>query len=166
MDIYLVRHGQAKKAEEDSARPLNAVGIKQIESVARVLKKSSSVHVAEIYHSTKLRARQTAEHLAQALDLRVPLKEVSYLEPDDHILKAVELIRSSGRSIMLVGHLPFLDNLATFLVSGNKDGGMFEFREGAVLCLNLLQAQGQGSALSGYCCRVRWMVTPEISTPL
>jgi phosphohistidine phosphatase SixA len=37
MDFYLVRHGEAKPASEDPARPLTDRGRKEVERVARAL---------------------------------------------------------------------------------------------------------------------------------
>ncbi len=72
MTIYLVRHG----ADDDSIRggwsnhPLTDEGLKQSEELAKKLKENNCD--AEIIYSSDLfRARQTAEILAQSLNLEV-----------------------------------------------------------------------------------------------
>lgn len=72
MKVYLVRHG----ADDDSIRggwsnhPLTDEGLKQSEELAKKLKENNCD--AEIIYSSDLfRARQTAEILAQSLNLEV-----------------------------------------------------------------------------------------------
>ena len=60
MRIYLVQHGEAKKENEDPLRPLTEEGIKNAEKVASYLAKLN-LKIKKIFHSGKLRAKQTAE---------------------------------------------------------------------------------------------------------
>src|SRR4029079_5149226 len=58
--VYLLHHAQALSGEIDHTRPLSTVGLQQAELVAR----GAAQHGAKpavIWHSGKLRARQTAE---------------------------------------------------------------------------------------------------------
>ncbi|HDD66024.1 MAG TPA: phosphohistidine phosphatase SixA, partial [Nitrososphaeria archaeon] len=62
MKVYLVQHGEAKREEEDPARPLTEEGKREVEDVARFLAELG-VRVDRILHSGKLRAAQTANIL-------------------------------------------------------------------------------------------------------
>jgi phosphohistidine phosphatase SixA len=54
---------------------------------------------------------------------------------------------------MIVGHLPFLAQLATILMGGTKGQGFVGFKQGGVVCL------GKGEAGNW---QVGWMVIPEL----
>src|SRR5688572_10825807 len=58
--VYLVHHAQALSGETDHTRPLSTVGLLQAESVARAAVERGAKPTV-IWHSGKLRARQTAE---------------------------------------------------------------------------------------------------------
>ncbi|MBT4364970.1 MAG: hypothetical protein HOD17_10835 [Desulfobacteraceae bacterium] len=36
---------------------------------------------------------------------------------------------------MIVGHLPFLDRLTSFLITGSVDKSVFKFQNGGIVCL-------------------------------
>lgn len=73
MTCYLVRHGK----DDDTVRggwsdaPLTREGILQAEVLAERLAAEPQLHIARIYSSDLNRARQTAQILAQALNLPV-----------------------------------------------------------------------------------------------
>jgi phosphohistidine phosphatase len=54
---------------------------------------------------------------------------------------------------MLVGHLPFLEKLASVLLCGNEDAKLVLFRYGAIVCLE----QKEDKAWA-----VLWVLTPEM----
>ena len=116
MLLYLVRHGEATAAEHNPARPLSDAGRKQVESLARKTKEAG-LHPARILHSGKLRARETAEILAEAL---VPgeIRAIEGLSPDDEPDSAAELAQASEEDLMLVGHLPHVGRVAAALTRG------------------------------------------------
>lgn len=72
MTIYLVRHGADDNTKRGgwSNQPLTEKGLKQSEELARKLK-YGNCNAEIIYSSDLLRARQTAEILAQHLNLEV-----------------------------------------------------------------------------------------------
>ena len=59
MFLYLVQHADAKREEEDPARPISEKGLEDITRVASYVS-LLNIPVSEIFHSTKLRAKQTA----------------------------------------------------------------------------------------------------------
>lgn len=152
MRCYLVRHGEAKAEAEDAARPLSERGRAEVTRVARHVG-SMGLRIAEIHHSDKLRARQTAEILAEHLSLTRGMHEIEGLAPMDDPTTARALIEASREPIMIVGHLPHLSRLASALVLGDSEQEIFQFKAGAIACLDRID----GRFL------LQWLLTPELA---
>ena len=134
MDFFLVRHGEAKPEYEDPQRPLSDRGRRDVESMARALSEKK-VAVAEILHSGKLRAKQTAEIMARFLSPGRGTREITVLAPDDDPVLAKAELEAADAPVMLVGHLPHLGRLAALLVTGDEERSVVEFPPAAVVCL-------------------------------
>lgn len=152
MLIYLVQHADAKKEEEDPARPLSEKGLKDIRRVASYVSQLN-IKVYKIFHSSKLRAKQTAEVLSENLKPTRGISEVDGLAPlDDPNMWAVRL-KEIPDDIMLVGHLPHLAKLASLLLCGNADKNIVSFKMAGIVCLK------RDETGTWY---LQWMLTPEI----
>ncbi len=81
MLVYLVRHGEAVPDNVDPARPLSEKGRAEVEETAKQLL-ADGAKVDEIWHSGKLRAKQTAEIIARVLGVEKVLEKPG-LKPDD-----------------------------------------------------------------------------------
>src|SRR4030042_181594 len=134
MLIYLVQHGKAKTKEEDTERPLNNEGKKDLEKTAAHLKKMG-LKVDSIIHSEKLRAKESAEILLNGVNSKNGLKEVPELLPDDNIMPISLFINQQENDLMFVGHLPYMDKLSSMLLTGNEENKVVKFQQGAVACL-------------------------------
>jgi phosphohistidine phosphatase len=134
MNLYLVQHAQAKPKEEDPARPLTDAGRAAAQAVA-ISAARLGLEVDQIRHSSKTRARQTAEALARALSPAGGVVAVSGLAPRDDVRPVAEALAGEGRPVMLVGHLPFMSRLAALLLAGDPDRGVVQFRQGGIVCL-------------------------------
>ncbi|MFQ5946590.1 MAG: phosphohistidine phosphatase SixA [Anaerolineae bacterium] len=152
MHLYLVRHGEAKSEEEDPARPLSDRGREQIRHVAQHAA-AFGVELAEMHHSGKLRARQTAEILAERLSPARGVHEMAGLAPEDHPGKARAEIEAAREPVMLVGHLPHLSRLASVLLCGDPDQELIEFQTGAIACLARVERDF----------RLQWVLTPDLA---
>mgnify|MGYP002155001995 CR=1 FL=1 len=150
MKLYLIQHGKAKPETEDPERSLTAKGE---EEVRRISKATITLNIrpSMIYHSGKRRAQQTAEIVANALNL--PIQASRGLNPNDDIHPWAEWISKEPNDLMIVGHLPFLEKLASFLLCGNENAQIILFRYSAVVCLD--QKEDRRWA-------VRWILTPEM----
>ena len=82
MRIYLVQHAKAKSDEDDPSRPLNDEGIKEIKKVKGFLK-NLNIKVDCIFYSEKLRAKQTALILNEAVKSKQQPAEMKGLNPND-----------------------------------------------------------------------------------
>jgi len=152
MEVYLVQHGEAKPETIDPARSLTDHGREEVERVARRAA-ALHLHIAEILHSDKLRARQTAEILAEQLSPSAGLREMEGLAPMDDPEKARIQIEAAQGPLMLVGHLPHLSRLASSLLVGDPTKEIIRFRNGAIICL--VKAE-RGWLL-------QWILTPELA---
>ncbi len=152
MRVYLVRHGNARSKQEDPARHLSPQGREQVRKVAAFLK-PLGLRVGSIWHSTKTRAGETAAILSAAVDAAEGLVERDDLAPNHDINPVRRDIDRAGDDLMVVGHLPFLDHLASRLLTGSDAAETLKFAEGAVACL-------EGDASAGR--HLLWMVTPDL----
>ena len=152
MKLYLVQHGEAKPREVDPDRHLTEKGIRDARRIAAFLK-PLKISVDAVWHSGKPRAAETADILAQPLNVKRRVKERKDLSPNDPVGPTAEKILSAGKDLMIVGHLPFLTKLASSLITGREDEEIIAFQYAGVVCLE--RAEGESFA-------VRWMVTPEL----
>ncbi len=132
MRVYLVQHGEAKPETEDPERSLTLRGEEETRKVSGTAKQLG-IRPQKIYHSGKKRAEQTAGILAGVLDL--PAQVGRGLNPSDDIRPWVERISAEAEDLMIVGHLPFLEKLASFLVRGDEEAKAVMFRYSAIVCL-------------------------------
>lgn len=152
MHLCLVQHAEAWPKEEDPQRPLSDKGWADIRKVAAFLG-VRGVQVSRILHSGKLRARQTAEALAERLKATGSVSETDGLAPLDDPTIWADRLAAESEDLMLVGHLPHLGKLAALLETGNADQPVITYKPGGVVCLER-DDEGRWS--------LRWMVVPEI----
>jgi len=125
--------------------------IRDVKKVARFLK-PLSLSVAEVWHSGKARAAQTAEILAPALAGKAKLVRREGLAPKDAVQPVREAVERFGEDLMIVGHLPLLEKLAASLVTGDKADDVVGFQYGCIVCLDNATEEG------GW--QVAWMIVP------
>ena len=129
--LYLVRHGKAEAGGDDDLRRLTEDGRQTVLRVARLLARAG-VHVDRLEHSGLARARETAEILAATIGGRV--EAVGGMEPNADVATFARRLPVEG-NIMLVGHNPFMERLASYLLTGDVDPPLLHFRAGSVACL-------------------------------
>jgi phosphohistidine phosphatase len=132
MKLYLVQHGEARSEVEDPERCLTVRGEEETRKISGAAKRLG-IRSLKIHHSGKKRAEQTAGIIAAALDL--PVQMGQGLNPNDDIRPWVERISAEAKDLMIVGHLPFLEKLASFLICGDEGGRTVLFRYSAIVCL-------------------------------
>lgn len=140
--IYLVQHGEAKTKEEDPERSLTENGKNEVERVADWAAQAG-LKVDKIRHSGKRRAEQTAELFAEKLSLEDKAVAVSGLAPLDDVKPVAEVLQQKTQSVMLVGHLPFLNRLASYLLISNPEQTVVKFRNGGLV--GLIEESGNWS---------------------
>lgn len=111
MRVYLVHHGQALDPTVESTRPLSPEGHRITDALARRAA-ALEVRPAHVWHSGKLRAKQTAELYWRHCNALAEFKAVRGLQPsDDPSLVPLLLKESLGADVMLVGHYPHLPSV-------------------------------------------------------
>ena len=120
MHLYLVHHGEAVGPDEDPRRPLSARGQ---EAVARAALDAASrgARPAVVWHSGKLRARQTAEAFWRACNALAELSATRDLQPGDAPEWMRDRLREEPRDILIAGHFPHLPRLRALLL-GDAEG--------------------------------------------
>jgi phosphohistidine phosphatase len=155
MNLYLIRHGAAEDpgAKPDSERALTDQGRKQLRAAARALARTG-LELDAIVTSPLLRARQTAEIIAKELGLDASLiAENAELAPGGNPVKLLKDTRAEN--VALVGHEPYLSELASVLLTGTEDLGM-AFKKGGVCALSAETLR------YGRCARLEWLVQPKL----
>ena len=153
-----MRHAiAAERGEEwpdDTKRPLTERGIQRFREAAAGLK-GLEVRIDEIFTSPLVRAKQTADLLAAALQPRPSVKLLASLAPG-HSGSAtmVQLDKVAKRKrIALVGHEPDLGQLAAFLLGGKRP---LPFRKGGICRIDV---QGLSSTRAG---SLIWFIPPRV----
>jgi phosphohistidine phosphatase len=149
MEFYLVRHGEAVSQAVNGQRPLTPGGRRDVERIGQAAAERG-IQPAQIFHSGLLRAQQTAEILGERLGRIDGVRELVGLRPDDDPVIAKAELESSTVSLMLVGHLPHIRRLASFLVAGDADRELVEFAPATVL----------GLSYEDYRWKILWKLTP------
>jgi len=144
--LYLAQHGLAVDKSEDPDRPLSTSGIEQTRLVAEQLNKQQ-VTISKIFHSGKLRASQTADIFTEQLSVLETLA-VDFLSPNSDITIIADLLDSEAA--LYVGHLPHLDKLTSYLLTGDETKSIIHFQNSGVLCLKKTKQNYQ----------VEWYLTP------
>jgi phosphohistidine phosphatase len=151
MKLYLVQHGQAAAKEVDPERSLTAQGKQDIERLAEFLKKAH-LRVERVLHSGKLRARQTAELLADVIAPGLAPETSGLLNPNDNPKAFDWQSESWDRDILVVGHLPFLAKLVAHLVAEDENRPVAAFQPGSLVCLERVDGYWQ----------IAWMIRPDL----
>ena len=158
IELYLIRHGLAAERgdawPDDSKRPLTHKGIARLRREAAALN-HLGVSFDQILSSPLVRARQTAEVLADGLATRPPLAVVEALSPGATAAQAIEELGKHARRkrIALVGHEPNMGELAARLIGAR---GPFEFKKGAICRIDV---DTLPPARPG---RLRWFASPKM----
>lgn len=134
MRLYLVRHADPKSEEEDPERSLSELGRKQAEGIARFAS-SSGVRVNQIRHSGKKRAEQTAEIIGEYLAPAEGVVVTSGIAPTDDVRLMSEKLRTEDDNLMLVGHLPFMNRLVSYLLLGDSECPTVDLPKAGIACL-------------------------------
>jgi phosphohistidine phosphatase len=152
MALYLVQHGKSLPKDIDPEQGLSEEGVAEVERIAQAAK-GYNVQVRQIRHSTKERARQTAAVFQAALMPQEPMQVMEGLGPMDDV-KAIAGRMLDKPNLMLVGHLPFMERLASYLITGATEKKVFKFQNGGIVCLDREPESGDWF--------VKWALMPNI----
>lgn len=132
MVIFLVQHGQCFDKETDPTRSLSPKGRSQIIQVADQASQAG-VTVSTIYHSDKLRSQQTAKLFSEPLKA-TQIKSIAGINPMDNVEEFATNFHFLDHS-MIVGHLPFMERLTSYLITGCLEPMVVKFQNAGIICL-------------------------------
>jgi phosphohistidine phosphatase len=165
MEIYLLRHGDAADRltggyPRDEDRPLTAAGRDEARDAARALARLGAVP-DRVLTSPLVRAVQTAALVAGELRATQAPAVCDALAPGGSHEAIVTALAAAGSasSVLLVGHMPDLGELAGWLVWGQPEATL-AFRTGGLCRITTpaLPAPGTGD--------LRWFLPPKVQRRL
>jgi phosphohistidine phosphatase len=113
--LFLVHHGEAVGPDVDPSRPLTPAGREAVSHLAAEAA-ARGAKPAVVWHSGKLRAKQTAEAFWRACNPFADFSATRDLQPDDSPDWIRDRLRTESRDILLAGHYPHLPLLLKLLV--------------------------------------------------
>ena len=152
MALFLVQHGKSLPKEKDPDQGLSKEGFAETQTMA-TLAAENNIQVMRIIHSGKKRALQTAESFVKALEPEAGMSKGAGLAPLDNVAKFASTLNNE-ENIMVVGHLPFLEKLLSFLVVGSPDRPVIKFQNSSIICLDIDDVAGHWF--------IRWALFPRL----
>ncbi|MDC7705938.1 SixA phosphatase family protein [Vogesella indigofera] len=149
MDLILWRHAEAEEGSDDMQRALTRRGQKQASAMAIWLRKQLPDDFA-LLASEALRSQQTAALFAKSYEVRPALNPDALVE---QVLTAIDWPRS-GKTIVLVGHQPYIGRLAATLMS--EQPLLWSVKKGAIWWLSHRERHGIEQV------RLKAMMTPAM----
>ncbi|HEY7287759.1 MAG TPA: hypothetical protein VH497_20050 [Vicinamibacterales bacterium] len=113
--VVLVHHGEAVGPDVDPRRPLSPAGR---DAVARLAAAAAArgVHPAVVWHSGKLRAKQTAEEFWRHCNALAEFSATRDLQPDDPPQWILDRLRGETRDVLIAGHFHHLPRLHALML--------------------------------------------------
>ena len=161
-EIYVLRHGIAVDPgtpgyADDSKRPLTKEGQKKMRRIARAMR-SMELEFGLILSSPFLRAKETAEIVQKAYGgEKIPLRFSSKLEPCTpypKLIRELSPVLRKKKSVLLVGHEPFLSGLISGLISGSSECRI-ELKKGGLCKIST------DGFTPGHRAQLEWLLTPS-----
>lgn len=157
MKLYLMRHGEAELGGPDNERALSAKGKGSVLQLAHFLS-PLKLEIAHLFHSDKLRASETASLIERALQLKYPKLVRPDLDPNAAIHDFLNELSFSAGDVFVVGHLPYLGKLASYLTTGNEYLAHYAIQPGSLLCFEVSGYSSQWQLV--------WMMNPALLLPV
>lgn len=133
MELYLIRHAEAEERSRtgrDEARALTRRGREEFARAASGLARLG-IEFDQLLHSPLLRAMETADLLADRVVGETRVANELARDPSTELFALC-----TGLRVALVGHEPWMSELAAWLVTGDRSrGDSFAFKKGAIASL-------------------------------
>jgi phosphohistidine phosphatase len=143
MLLLLIRHANAEVRDperwpDDRDRPLTDKGRKTQRDVSRFLRKRNFVPTL-VLASPWARAAETAEILVRELQLPNPPVPCDALADDPDLARLAEAIGQPGPTaiVALVGHSPWIEELASLLLTGTAAGMRIDYPKSGVMGIDV-----------------------------
>ncbi|MEI8289226.1 MAG: phosphohistidine phosphatase SixA [Verrucomicrobiota bacterium] len=164
MNLFILRHGIASDPGEDGLakdlkdadRPLSTKGKQRMWRITEAMRTMELTFDA-VVSSPLLRARQTAQIVTEALELRRKLVLTDQLAPTGSPRLLIEQLNAQSpraENLLFVGHEPYLSELIALLIAGNTTA-MIDLRKGGLAKLEVEKLR------FGRCATLVWLLTPK-----
>jgi len=160
MNVYILRHGIAVEHgaagyENDDERPLTGKGERKMWAIARAIE-ALEISFDSILSSPLVRARQTAEIVAEALKCKKRMELTDTLSPQHSAKPLIEYLQKQRAvdDVLLVGHEPFLSQFISLLISGDSETSVL-LKKGGFCKLSTDHLK------HGKCATLEWLLTPK-----
>ncbi|MCU1259106.1 MAG: putative phosphohistidine phosphatase, SixA [Bryobacterales bacterium] len=159
MQVYILRHGIAEghtARRRDSDRALTNEGTKKLASVLKVAGKAG-VAPSLILTSPYVRARQTAEMAAEALNCPKPPLDIDSLVPHSSPQAVWNDVRDhrTEEALLLAGHEPLLSQVVGYFLA--VPALQFDFKKGALVAMTIDNFRGEPHGV------LQWILTPRLA---
>lgn len=155
MALFLVQHGVSAPKDIDPEKGLSDFGREETNRIAQVAK-AYKIPVQKIVHSGKKRAEQTADIFHETLALDTPIKKIFGIKPMDDVQSFAVTIKPK-ENLMVVGHMPFMERLVSFLTTGTENCRVFKFQNSGIVCLDM--ETGEDNEADWF---IKWTLNPNI----
>lgn len=147
--LYLIRHARAADRSDtypdDSLRPLTDQGETQAQQLANLLA-AKAIYFDWLISSPYTRARQTAAPLTARAERQTTLETLATADYTALLRDVQELVAANAPrppQLALVGHEPYLSELASYLLTGDPDGVFVDVKKAAMLSFRGKLAAGE-----------------------
>lgn len=151
MALFLVQHGKSLPKDKDPDQGLSREGMAETRAMAEAALENR-IQVDRIIHSGKKRALQTAEIFMKALEPEYGISKGASLAPLDDVGVFASTLHDD-ENMMVVGHLPFMEKLVSFLVSSTTERSVIKFQNSGIVCLDKEAETGTWF--------IRWAIYPN-----
>lgn len=160
--LFLLRHGIAVERDptergRDSQRPLTAEGEQKVRAIAKELRRRK-IEFDVILSSPFVRALRTAEIVAEVFDAGGHLEVCDALavggDPAS-LVRRLQRRHAKAAAVLLVGHEPYLSELASVLLTGDRQMSL-TLKKGGVCKLSATRFR------FGRCATLEWLLTPRM----
>ena len=134
MHLFLAHHGDAVGPDVDTRRPLSNIGRASVDLLASQAA-ARGAKPAVVWHSGKLRTKQTAEAYWRACNALAEFSATKDLQPDDPPAWMRDRLRGETRDILIAGHYPHLPRLLTLMASTDHRADARSFPQHGVVAV-------------------------------
>ena len=126
--ISILRHAKAERPDaypNDFERPLTERGHKDAQRLGALIAQLEPP-VDYVVSSSAMRAAQTADRVASTVGYKKPIvwQEAIYLAASTTLLETLQTTPEAADHVLIVGHNPGLEELASGLCTGSPDGNL------------------------------------------
>jgi phosphohistidine phosphatase len=156
MRLYFVRHGIAEDGNgiDDFQRKLTKEGAEQMRTSAQVMAKLK-INPTHIYSSPRVRARQTADIIAEALGVPVTVREEVNYDFNPQAVSSLISGLADDAEVMFVGHEPSFSETVEHLIGGGK----VMMKKGGLARVDLFSREPLRGTLI-------WLIAPRVFSAL